>query len=170
MQPTRRTVLGGAAAALALAWAAPNASAAGTTAACVLDPHADKTDLRGIWIASVTNIDWPSRPGLTPDQQKAELVSYYDLAVAKRYNAVVVQVRPTADAFWPGALEPWSKYLTGAQGGDPGYDPLAFAVAEAHARNLEFLLEVCPAEYRSRVRLLLEFAPHLERREVPDPY
>ena len=138
MQPTRRTVLGGAAAALALAWAAPNASAAGTTAACVLDPRADKTDLRGIWIASVTNIDWPSRPGLTPDQQKAELVAYYDLAAANRYNAVVVQVRPTADAFWPGALEPWSKYLTGAQGGDPGYDPLAFAVAEAHARNLEF--------------------------------
>src|SRR5690348_17221984 len=88
MQPTRRTVLGGAAATLALAWAAPSATAAGTTAACVLDPHADKTDLRGIWIASVTNIDWPSRPGLTPAEQQAELVAYYDLAVANRYNAV----------------------------------------------------------------------------------
>jgi uncharacterized lipoprotein YddW (UPF0748 family) len=136
VQPTRRTVLGGAAAAVALTWAAPRADAAGP--ACVLDPHADKTDLRGLWIASVTNIDWPSRPGLTAAQQQAELVGYYDLAVAQRYNAVVVQVRPTADAFWPSPFEPWSKYLTGTQGGDPGYDPLAFAVAEAHRRNLEF--------------------------------
>ena len=143
MQPSRRTVLGGAAATLALAWAAPRADATGlsplaSTPSCVLDPHADKTDLRGIWIASVTNIDWPSRPGLTPAAQQAELVGYYDLAVAQRYNTVVVQVRPTADAFWPSPLEPWSKYLTGTQGGDPGYDPLAFAVAEAHRRNLEF--------------------------------
>ena len=142
MQPTRRTVLGGAAAAVALAWAAPRADAAGLAptagSSCPLDPHADKTDLRGIWIASVTNIDWPSRPGLTPAQQQAELVAYYDLAVAQNFNTVVVQVRPTADAFWPSPLEPWSKYLTGTQGGDPGYDPLAFAVAEAHRRNLEF--------------------------------
>jgi len=143
MQPSRRTVLGGAAATLALAWAAPRADASGlsplaSSPSCVLDPHADKTDLRGIWIASVTNIDWPSRPGLTPAAQQAELVGYYDLAVAQHYNTVVVQVRPTADAFWPSPLEPWSKYLTGTQGGDPGYDPLAFAVAEAHRRNLEF--------------------------------
>ena len=142
MQPTRRTVLGGAAAAVALAWTAPRADAAGlaptAASSCPVDPHADKTDLRGIWIASVTNIDWPSGTGLTPAQQQAELVAYYDLAVAKNYNTVVVQVRPTADAFWPSPLEPWSKYLTGTQGLDPGYDPLAFAVAEAHRRNLEF--------------------------------
>jgi uncharacterized lipoprotein YddW (UPF0748 family) len=141
MQPTRRSVLGGAAATLTLAWTAPRAgaeTAAPIPASCILDPHADKTDLRGMWIASVVNIDWPSAPGLSPAQQQAELVAYYDLAVANRYNAVVVQVRPTADAFWPSPLEPWSKYLTGTQGGDPGYDPLAFAVAEAHRRNLEF--------------------------------
>jgi uncharacterized lipoprotein YddW (UPF0748 family) len=136
MQPTRRTVLGGAAAALALTWAVPRAGAA--TTSCSLDPRAEKRDLRGIWIASVTNIDWPSAPGLSPSQQQAELRSYYDMAVARHYNTVVLQVRPTADAFWPSAFEPWSKYLTGTQGGDPGYDPLAFAVAEAHARNLEF--------------------------------
>ena len=147
MQPTRRSVLGGAAATLALTWAAPRAdgdplvapgAALASATSCVVDPHADKTDLRGLWIASVTNIDWPSRPGLTPAQQQVELRAYYDLAVARRYNAVIVQVRPTADAFWPSSLEPWSKYLTGTQGVDPGYDPLAFAVAEAHARNLEF--------------------------------
>ena len=103
MQPSRRTVLGGAAAAVALAWAAPRADATGLAptagSSCPLDPRADKTDLRGIWIASVTNIDWPSRPGLTLAQQQAELVAYYDLAVAQNYNTVVVQVRPTADAF-----------------------------------------------------------------------
>jgi len=109
MQPSRRTVLGGAAATLALAWAAPRADATGlsplaSSPSCVLDPHADKTDLRGIWIASVTNIDWPSRPGLTPAAQQAELVGYYDLAVAQKYNTVVVQVRPTADAFCPSPL------------------------------------------------------------------
>jgi glycosyl hydrolase family 10 len=95
-------------------------------------------ELRGIWIASVTNIDWPSRTGLTPAQQQAELVDYYDLAMAHGFNTVAVQVRPTADTFWPSPLEPWSKYLTGTQGKDPGYDPLAFAVAEAHRRNLDF--------------------------------
>jgi uncharacterized lipoprotein YddW (UPF0748 family) len=93
--------------------------------------------MRGEWIASVTNIDWPSRPGLTPAQQKSELTGLYDQAVERGLNAVVVQVRPTADTFWPSKLEPWSKYLTGTPGADPGYDPLAFAVREAHRRNLE---------------------------------
>ena len=102
------------------------------------DPATPKQQLRAEWIASVTNIDWPSRPGLPADEQKAELLRWYDEAVDLGLNAVVVQVRPTADAFWPSRYEPWSKWLTGAQGQDPGYDPLAFAVAEAHKRNLEF--------------------------------
>ena len=89
-----------------------------------------------MWIASVVNIDWPSAPGLTAAQQKAELVALYDTAVARGMNTVVLQVRPTADAFWPSPYEPWSKYLTGTQGQNPGYDPLRFAVAQAHARNL----------------------------------
>ncbi len=105
---------------------------------CTTDPSAPKRQLRADWIASVVNIDWPSKPGLTVDQQKAELIGWYDEAVARGLNAVVVQVRPTADAFWPSDVEPWSKYLTGTQGQDPGYDPLAFAVREAHQRNLEF--------------------------------
>ncbi|HEY0454246.1 glycoside hydrolase family 10 protein [Actinophytocola sp.] len=102
------------------------------------DPATPKQQLRAEWIASVTNIDWPSRTGLTADQQKAELVGWYDEAVALGLNAVVVQVRPTADSFWPSPLEPWSRWLSGQQGVDPGYDPLAFAVAQAHKRNLEF--------------------------------
>ena len=86
---------------------------------CVTDPAAPKRQLRADWIASVVNIDWPSRPGLTPAQQKAELEGWYDEAVDRGLNAVIVQVRPTADAFWPSPLEPWSKYLTGTQGRTP---------------------------------------------------
>ena len=106
--------------------------------ACSPDPAAPKRQLRADWIASVEHIDWPSAPGLTPAQQKAELSALYDQAVDRGLNAVIVQVRPTADTFWPSELEPWSKYLTGTPGGDPGYDPLRYAVREAHARNLEF--------------------------------
>jgi uncharacterized lipoprotein YddW (UPF0748 family) len=100
-------------------------------------PAPRKREMRAMWIASVVNIDWPSRTGLSADQLKAELVRWFDVAVAYNLNAVFVQIRPTADAFWPSPLEPWSQYLTGRQGGDPGFDPLAFMVAEAHARNLE---------------------------------
>jgi uncharacterized lipoprotein YddW (UPF0748 family) len=102
------------------------------------DPATPKQQLRAEWIASVSNIDWPSRTGLTTAQQRAELVGWYDEAVELGLNAVVVQVRPTADAFWPSPFEPWSRWLSGTQGTDPGYDPLAFAVAAAHERNLEF--------------------------------
>ncbi len=93
--------------------------------------------MRGEWIASVVNIDWPSRTGLSAEEQKAELLGWYDEAAARGLNSVVLQVRPTADTFWPSELEPWSRYLTGQAGGDPGYDPMRFAVREAHARNLE---------------------------------
>ncbi|SCE67935.1 Uncharacterized lipoprotein YddW, UPF0748 family [Micromonospora echinospora] len=105
---------------------------------CPVDPATPKRQFRGMWIASVANVDWPSRTGLTVADQKAEYRSWLDLAVRNRMNAVVVQIRPTADAFWPSSYEPWSHWLTGTQGRDPGYDPLAFMVAEAHARNLEF--------------------------------
>jgi len=101
------------------------------------DPATPKRQLRAEWIASVVNIDWPSRPGLPAAEQQAELVGWLDDAVARKLNTVILQVRPTADAFWPSPLEPWSEWLTGAQGQDPGYDPLGFAVTEAHRRNLE---------------------------------
>ncbi|ONI68884.1 glycosyl hydrolase [Kribbella sp. ALI-6-A] len=104
---------------------------------CTPDPKTPLRQFRATWVSSVVNIDWPSRTGLSPAQQQAELIGWLDDAVRQRHNAVVLQVRPTADAFWPSAIEPWSRYLTGTQGGDPGYDPLAFAVAEAHKRNLE---------------------------------
>ncbi|MEU4702755.1 family 10 glycosylhydrolase [Nonomuraea dietziae] len=120
--------------------AAPSAAApsAAASTACVPDPATPKRQFRAMWISSVANIDWPSRTGLSVSAQQAEFRSWLDLAVQKRMNAVVVQVRPTADALWPSPYEPWSQWLTGTQGGNPGYDPLAFMVAEAHARDLEF--------------------------------
>ncbi|MFC0531685.1 family 10 glycosylhydrolase [Phytohabitans kaempferiae] len=123
---------------LTVATPAAHVVAAEVPAACGADPARPKQQFRAMWIASVANIDWPSRTGLSRTAQQAEFRSWLDLAVRRNMNAVVVQVRPTADAFWPSTFEPWSQWLTGTQGGDPGYDPLAFMVSEAHARNLEF--------------------------------
>lgn len=96
-------------------------------------------EFRGVWIATVGNIDWPSRPGLSTWDQQAELIAILNKAVALRMNAVVFQVRPQADALYASAYEPWSPYLTGEMGRapEPFYDPLSFAVREAHARGLE---------------------------------
>lgn len=95
-------------------------------------------EFRALWLSSVVNIDWPSTSGLTAEEQRAEYLAWLDLAQEMGLNAVIVQVRPTADAFWPSRFEPWSMYLTGTQGGDPGYDPLAFQIEAAHERNLEY--------------------------------
>jgi uncharacterized lipoprotein YddW (UPF0748 family) len=94
-------------------------------------------ELRGVWLATVENRDWPSQPGLSAAEQRAELLGHLDTAVRRRLNTVIFQVRPTADALWPSPYEPWSQYLTGTQGKDPGWDPLGTAVAEAHARGLQ---------------------------------
>ena len=94
-------------------------------------------EMRGVWVATVANRDWPSKPGLTAAEQRAELIALLDSAVHNRLNAVMFQVRPTADALWPSPYEPWSQVLTGTQGQDPGWDPLGTAVKEAHARGLE---------------------------------
>ena len=94
-------------------------------------------EMRGVWVATVANIDWPTRPTLTADQQRAELADIMTRAAAAGINTIVLQVRPAADAVYASALEPWAALLTGTQGKDPGYDPLAFAVQEAHARGLE---------------------------------
>lgn len=94
-------------------------------------------EMRGLWIATVGNIDWPSRTTLTADQQRAELVDIMTRAAASGLNTIVFHVRPAADAVYQSSLEPWGAMLTGTQGKDPGYDPLAFAIQEAHARGLE---------------------------------
>lgn len=99
-----------------------------------------KQEFRAVWIATVANIDWPSRSGLTTQAQKDEFIRILDYHKMNGFNAVIVQVRPSADAFYESDLEPWSKWLTGVQGTapDPYYDPLAFMIDAAHERNLEF--------------------------------
>ncbi len=96
-------------------------------------------EFRGVWVASVSNIDWPSKKGLSTKQQQAELIAIFDKAAALKLNAVILQIRPMCDALYPSKLEPWSEYLTGklGQAPDPYYDPLEFAIREAHARGLE---------------------------------
>ena len=96
-------------------------------------------EFRGVWIATVNHIDWPSRPGLSVEVQKHELTTLLDLAVDARLNAVIFQVRPAGDAFYRSQREPWSEWLTGAQGRPPreGFDPLGFVIEEAHRRGLE---------------------------------
>lgn len=96
-------------------------------------------EFRGVWVATVGNIDWPSRPGLNVWEQQGELIAILNRAVQLHMNAIVLQVRPAADAMYASSLEPWSEYLTGQMGRppEPAYDPLAFAVEEAHKRGLE---------------------------------
>jgi len=96
-------------------------------------------EFRAAWIATVDNIDWPSKPGLPVPDQQAEMRALLDRAAALNLNAVIFQVRPTADALYDSPFEPWSEYLTGESGRAPTpyYDPLAFAVEEAHRRGLE---------------------------------
>lgn len=108
----------------------------------VIDPETipeTPREMRAAWIATVDNIDWPSEPGLPVAEQKAELLALLDRAKQLNLNAVIFQVRPAADALYESFLEPWSEFLTGTQGQapEPYYDPLAFAIEEAHRRGLE---------------------------------
>jgi uncharacterized lipoprotein YddW (UPF0748 family) len=107
-------------------------------------------EFRAVWVATVDNIDWPSRRDLPTDEQQRELLAILDRVKELGMNAVVFQVRPAGDALYPSSLEPWSAYLTGAQGRapSPAWDPLAFAVREAHARGLELHAWFNP--YRAR--------------------
>ncbi|MEZ6192865.1 MAG: family 10 glycosylhydrolase [Phycisphaerales bacterium] len=96
-------------------------------------------EFRAVWVATVANIDWPSKPGLSTQEQQDEFIKILERCQAMKFNAVVLQVRPTADALYASELEPWSYYLTGEMGKapEPFYDPLAFAVQEAHKRGME---------------------------------
>lgn len=99
-----------------------------------------KRELRAAWIATIGNIDWPSKKGLSAQQQQQEFIQYLDFFQSCGFNAVIVQIRPAADAFYPSPYEPWSVYLSGKQGTPPfpKYDPLAFMIQETHKRNMQF--------------------------------
>lgn len=98
---------------------------------------APASEFRGAWVSTVYNLDWPSKSGLSAAAQQAELRRILDRAVELKLNAILLQVRPASDAIYASKHEPWSAFLTGRQGNSPGYDPLAFAIGEAHRRGLE---------------------------------
>ena len=97
-------------------------------------------EFRGVWIATVDNIDWPQKGMYTVYSQKNEFIRQLDQHQRNGMNAVIAQVRPAADAFYPSSLEPWSEWLTGVQGRSPSpfYDPLQFMIEETHKRGMEF--------------------------------
>lgn len=99
-----------------------------------------KYEFRGVWIATVDNIDWPRKNQYDVENQKAEFIRQLDMHKANGMNAVIVQVRPASDAFYPSQYEPWSQWLTGKQGKPPVpyYDPLQFTIDEAHKRGFEY--------------------------------
>ncbi len=102
-------------------------------------PVCPKYEFRAAWVATVNNIDWPSSPGLSSEQQKKEAVDILDMHQDLGMNTIILQVRPAADAFYPSELEPWSRYLTGTPGKAPVpfYDPLKFWIDECHKRGME---------------------------------
>lgn len=108
-------------------------------------------EFRAAWVSTVANIDWPSKPGLPAARQQAEALAILDRAKNMNLNAIVLQVRPAADAIYPSKIEPWTEYLSGAQGKapQPWYDPLKFWVEQAHARGLELHAWFNP--YRARM-------------------
>lgn len=105
-----------------------------------------KPEFRGLWIATVDNIDWPSKGNFSPDSQRREYIRLLDMMQQNGFNAAIVQVRPAADAFFPSSYEPWSEWLTGTQGAPPQpfYDPLEFMITETHKRGMEFHAWVNP--------------------------
>ncbi len=152
--------------ALAAVTAGPGgAQSAAPVARVTADMPAIPREFRGAWVASVANIDWPSKPGLSAWEQQAELVALFDRARQLKLNAILLQVRPAGDALYASALEPWSAYLTGVEGRppEPYYDPLAFAVKAAHARGLELHAWFNPYRARHPSAAGAHAASHLAR-------
>ena len=164
----RRVCLAGAAA-LAGCQAMPISDTG--AAAATLPPHEAPPpvprEFRAAWVASVAQIDWPSRPGLGADQWRREAQAWLDLVADSGLNAVVLQVRPAGDALYASALEPWSEYLTGAQGQAPegarvpADDPLHHWVHEAHRRGLALHAWLNPYRARHTSARTPLVAPHL---------
>lgn len=123
-------------------------------------------EFRGAWITVVHNLDWPSKPGLPAAQQKAELAHLLDAAKSLGLTDVLFQVRPEGDALYRSSLEPWSRFLTGTQGKDPGYDPLEFCISEAGRRGIRVHAWFNP--YRASIKAGAPMAAnHMARRFSP---
>ena len=110
-------------------------------------------EFRGVWVATVDNIDWPTKGDYNSDSQKASFIKLLEMHQRNGINALVVQIRPCTDAFYPSPYEPWSQWLTGIQGRPPSpyYDPLAFMISETHKRGMVFHAWMNP--YRAEFNL-----------------
>jgi len=122
-------------------------------------------EFRAAWVATVHNIDWPSAPGLPVAAQKAELRAILDRAAELKLTAILLQVRPASDALYASEQEPWSQFLSGRQGVSPGYDPLEFAITEAHARGIELHAWVNPFRAASSASAFLD-ARHVAKQHA----
>jgi len=142
--------------------ASPGASVPPGGATGEIPPPAPR-EFRAAWVATVANIDWPSRRGLSDAAQIAEIHAILDSARALRLNAIVLQVRTSADALYRSTLEPWSEYLSGVQGQAPGYDPLALWIEQAHARGLELHAWLNPYRAKQSGGKSAAAATHLSR-------
>lgn len=120
--------------ALAVLSCASNAFAWHETASAVTHPS---QEFRAAWVATVYNIDWPSRAGMSADAQKGEMNAIIQKAAELNLNALIVQVRPCSDALYASSYDPWSQWLTGTCGGHPGYDPLQYMCQAAHSYGIE---------------------------------
>lgn len=133
---------------MALALLALPCFVGGAFSANAADGYAQKREMRSVWISTVDNIDWPKEAHYgNPDLMKADLIAYLEACKTANLNSVCFQVRPMCDAFYKSSYEPWSSYLSGKRGTDPGWDPLAFAVQEAHKRGLRIDAWVNPYRY-----------------------
>lgn len=105
----------------------------------IIKPPLDIAEFRAAWVASVANINWPSKSGLSTKDQQTEAIKILNFLEKHNFNAVIFQARPQADAFYASELEPWSYFLTGRQGQAPNpyYDPLEFWIEESHKRGME---------------------------------
>ena len=115
----------------------PNPDPGTETALKPEDVTMPRKEIRAVWLCTVRDIDWP-RNKTNPEVQKQEFIEYLDLFKQHNINTVIMQVRPCADAFYNSSLEPWSQYLTGTQGQNPGWDVMDFMIEETHKRGMEF--------------------------------
>lgn len=125
----------------------------------------NKPEFRGVWVASVTNIDWPAKGNYNSDSQKVEFIRLLDMHKANGMNAMVVQIRPATDAFYPSPYEPWSEWLTGKQGQPPSpyYDPLKFMLEETHKRGMEFHAWMNPYRAEFNINTTVVSPTHITR-------
>lgn len=132
-------------------------------------PPALPREFRAAWVATVANIDWPSKRDLSAREQREEMVKILDQAAALKLNAIILQIRPSGDAFYRSRYEPWSEFLTGKQGQAPedNYDPLAFAIEQAHRRGIQLHAWFNPYRVRHGSSRSENHASHIANRR-PD--